>query len=203
MSHILLLTSSPRHDSYSTRVACELAERLISRAPLNSTLATRDLAREPLPHIDDTFAAARNLPADRLTPAQRAALALSDKLLGELLAADVIIIAAGMINFGIPSSLKAYIDHIVRPGASFRYTAHGPEGLVKGKKVYLVLARGGVYSQGPLQRMNFQDTYLRSALPFIGLDDIEVILIEGVALGAEAADRALKEAFARVAALAA
>ena len=202
MSHILLIISSPRLESYSTQVARSLAERLAARAP-DSTVTVRDLTREPVPHIDDSFAVGRSLPADKLTAAQKTALALSDKLLKELFAADTIIIAAGMINFGIPSSLKAYIDHIVRPGVTFKYSEKGPEGLVKGKKVYLVLARGGVYSAGPMQQLNFQDTYLRATLPFIGLNDIELVTVEGVAFGPEAADQAVSSALSRVSSLAA
>jgi FMN-dependent NADH-azoreductase len=202
MSHILVITSSPRLASYSTKVAHGLAEQLASREP-GSTITIRDLTREPLPHIDDSFAAARGVPADSLTPGQKASLALSDKLLEELFAADSIIIAAAMINFGIPSNLKAYIDYIVRPRVTFNYSAKGPEGLVKGKKVYLVVARGGVYSEGPMQQFNFQDTYLRTALAFIGLNDIELITVEGVGLGPEAADLAVGNALAKVAAIAA
>jgi FMN-dependent NADH-azoreductase len=130
-------------------------------------------------------------------------LALSDKLLKELFAADTVVIAAGMINFGIPSNLKAYIDYIARPGVAFRYTEKGPEGLIKGKKVYLVLARGGVYSEGPMQQFNFQDTYLRAALSLMGVTDIEVITIEGVAFGPDAADRAVRGALDKVSAIAA
>jgi FMN-dependent NADH-azoreductase len=199
---ILLITSSPRLGSYSTKVADTLAKQLASRAP-NSTVTVRDLTREPLPHIDDNFAMGLGLPADKLTPKQKDALALSDKLLKELFASDTIVIAAGMINFGIPSSLKAYIDYITRPGVAFKYTDKGPEGLIKGKKVYLVLARGGVYTEGPLQQLNFQDTYLRAALTFVGITDIEVITIEGVAFGPDAADRAVGAALARVSAIAA
>jgi FMN-dependent NADH-azoreductase len=202
MSEILLITSSPRGaTSYSSRVARFLAEKLAAGDP-NSKITVRDLTRAPLPHIDDAFAVARNLPAESLTAAQEAALRLSDALLVELLAADVIIIGAGMINFGIPSALKAYIDYIVRPGVTFNYGERGPEGLVKGKKVYLVMARGGIYSQGPMQGFNFQDTYLKAALGFIGLTDIEVIAIEGVAFGPEAAEKALAIASAKVTALA-
>jgi FMN-dependent NADH-azoreductase len=202
MSHTLLITSSPRSESYSTRVARVLADKLVAGTP-NSTLTIRDLTREHLPHIDDTFVAARSLPPENLTHVQQAALALSDQLLKELFAADTIIIAAGMINFGVPSSLKAYIDYIVRPGLTFRYSAKGPEGLLKGKKVYLVLARGGVYSHGPMQPLNFQEPYLRTLLGFIGLTDIEVIVVEGVAFGPEVADKAVADAMAKVAAIAA
>lgn len=201
MSNVLLITSSPRVESYSTRVGRSLAEKLASHP--GSSLTVRDLTRHPLPHIDDSFALARNTSTDFLTSAQRKTLATSDELLVELFAADTLVIAAGMINFGIPSSLKAYIDLIVRPGISFRYGEKGPEGLVKGKKAYLVVARGGVYTQGPMQAYNFQDTYLKTALGFIGITDVEVIAVEGVAFGPEAAEKAMGAALARVEALAA
>lgn len=127
---------------------------------------------------------------------------MSDALVSELKAADIIIIATGMINFGIPSTLKSYIDHILRPGSTVRYTEKGAEGLVHGKKVYLVLARGGVYSEGPMKTLNFQDTYLKVALRFIGITDIEVIIVEGVALGADVAQKAVSAAMERASALA-
>jgi FMN-dependent NADH-azoreductase len=202
MSNILLITSSPRAASYSTKVAHSLAEQLASLGPGTST-TVRDLAREPLPHIDDSFAAARGVPPENLTPAQKQTLALSDKLIKELFAADTIIIAAAMFNFGIPSNLKAYIDHVVRPRVTFSYSEKGPEGLVKGKKVYLVVARGGMYSEGPMKQFNFQDTYLRTVLGFIGLNDIELITVEGVAFGPEAAERAVSNALTTVSAIAA
>ena len=196
MSRILLITSSPRVESYSTRVARTLAEKLAGRP--GSSLTVRDLTRQPLPHIDDSFAVARNTSPDLLLGGQKSALSLSDKLLAELFAADTLIIAAAMVNFGIPSSLKAYIDYVVRPGVTFRYGAQGPEGLVKGKKAYLVVARGGVYTQGPMQALNFQDTYLKAALGFIGITDVEVIAVEGIAFGPEVAENALNTALARV-----
>jgi len=179
-----------------------LAEKLATRAP-GSAVVVRDLTREPLPHIDNSFVVARALAPENLTAAQRAALTVSDMLLKELFAADTIIIAAGMINFGIPSNLKAYIDYIVRPGVTFKYSENGPEGLIKGKKLYLVLARGGVYTQGPMRQLNFQDPYLRTTLAFIGLSDIEVITVEGVAFGPEVAERAVRAALEQVSAIAA
>jgi FMN-dependent NADH-azoreductase len=196
MSQILLIISSPRVESYSTRVGRKLAEKLAGRP--GSNLVVRDLTRQPLPHIDDSFAVARNTPPDRLTSAQKSALSLSDKLLAELFAADTLIIAAGMVNFGIPSSLKTYIDYVVRPGVTFRYGNDGPEGLIKGKKAYLVVARGGSYSQGPMQAFNFQDTYLKVILGFIGITDVEVIAMEGIAFGPEVAEKAVGSALARV-----
>jgi FMN-dependent NADH-azoreductase len=190
MSQILLITSSPRVESYSTRVGHKLAQKLAGRP--GSHLTVRDLTHHPLPHIDDSFAVARNSPPDLLTSAHKAALSLSDKLIKELFAADILIIAAAMINFGIPSSLKAYIDYVVRPGVTFRYGSDGPEGLVKGKKTYLVLARGGRYTEGPqLPRLGF-----------IGITDVEVIAVEGVAFGPEVAEKAYDSALARVDAIA-
>ena len=201
MSQILLITSSPRGEaSYSTKVARALAEKLASGSP-NHQVLVRNLAHSPLPHIDETFAFARNaVPADR-TPEQKAALIKSDELVAELLAADVLVIGSAMINFGVSSNLKSYLDYVLRPGATFRYTEKGPEGLAKGKKAYIVTARGGVYSQGPMQALNFQDTYLKGALSFIGITDIEIIPVEGVAFGAETAEKALNGAFAKVAAV--
>jgi FMN-dependent NADH-azoreductase len=196
MSQILLITSSPRVESYSTRVGRRLAQRLTGQPGSNFTV--RDLTRQPLPHIDDSFAVARNTPPDLLTSAQKSALSLSDQLLAELFAADTLIVASSMINFGIPSSLKAYIDYVVRPGVTFRYGNNGPEGLIKGKKAYLVVARGGNYSQGPMQAFNFQDTYLKSTLGFIGIIDVEVIAVEGIGFGPEVAEKAFSAALARV-----
>jgi FMN-dependent NADH-azoreductase len=200
MSQILLIASSPRVESYSTRVGRQLAQRLASRP--GSNLIVRDLMRQPLPHIDDSFAVARNTPPDLLTSTQKSALSLSDKLLAELFAADTLIVASGMINFGIPSSLKAYIDYVVRPGVTFRYGNNGPEGLIKGKRAYLVVARGGIYSQGPMQAFNFQDTYLKTTLGFIGIIDVEVIAVEGIGFGPEVAEKAFSAALARVDAIA-
>jgi FMN-dependent NADH-azoreductase len=202
VSEILLITSSPRVSSYSSQVARSLADKLAKVHP-NPRITVRDLARESLPHINDIFAVARNTPLESLTPEQRTALTVSDALLKELFAADIVVIGAGMINFGIPSNLKAYIDYIVRPGVTFTYTEKGALGLVTGKKVYLVLARGGVYSQGPMQALNFQDTYLKAALGFIGLTDVELIAIEGVAFGPAVAEKAIADALAQVSALAA
>lgn len=203
MNNILLITSSPRGEaSLSTRIARTLAEKLASRAAA-STINARDLTAQPLPHIDESFATARNTPPDKLSSSQREVLRISDALVMDLFRADVIIIAAGMINFGIPSTLKTYIDYVLRPGVTFRYTNEGPEGLLRDKKVYLVVARGGVYSQGVMQSLNFQDPYLKAVLALIGLTDVEVIAVEGVAFGPESAEKSVNAALERVNAIAA
>ena len=197
MKNILFVPSSPRGwESYSHRVARRIVDDLLTRSP-GARVVVRDVAKRPLPHVGAPFAAGRAMPAEKRSEADRQALALSDELVDELFAADVIVIAAPMHNFSIPSSLKAWVDHIVRPGRTFSYSEKGPQGLVTEKKAVLVLARGGVYSEGPMQSFDFQEPYLRAVLGFIGITDIEVVRVEGVALGEQAVSQALISADAR------
>jgi FMN-dependent NADH-azoreductase len=201
MSDILYVTSSPRGgDSYSNRVAARVLDELEQAHP-GARVVVRDVARDPLPHIDEDFVAAIRGPEGPQTPQQRAIVGRSDQLVDELLAADIIVIAAPMYNFGIPSTLKAWIDYIARAGRTFRYGEKGPEGLVKGKKVILIQSRGGIYSSGPAQAMDHQGTYLRSVLGFLGVTDIESIDVEGVAYGPEAAEKAVAGGIVRARAL--
>ena len=197
MSNILYVTSSPRRgDSYSNRVAARVLDELKQANP-GATVVVRDVARNPLPHVDEDFVAALRSPEGPRGARQQAIIAKSDALVGELLAADIIVIAAPMYNFGIPSTLKAWIDYVARAGRTFRYSEKGPEGLVKGKKVILIQSRGGIYSSGPAQAMDYQGTYLRSVLGFLGVTDIESIDVEGVAYGLEAAEKAVAQGIAR------
>jgi FMN-dependent NADH-azoreductase len=197
MKNILFVPSSPRGwESYSHRVARRIVDELLTRNP-GARVVVRDVAKRPLPHVGAAFASGRAVPAEKRSDADRQALALSDELVAELFAADVIVIAAPMHNFGIPSSLKAWIDHIVRPGRTFSYSEKGPEGLVTGKKAVLVFARGGVYSEGPMQSFDFQEPYLRAVLGFIGITDVEVVRVEGVAFGEAAVSQSLRSAEAR------
>ncbi len=191
MSNVLFVTSSPRAwQSYSHQVARGIVDDLKIQDP-DVQVVVRDVGRQPLPHPSDDYASSRALPPDKRDQAAARALALSDALVDELAKADVVVIAAPMHNFGIPSALKAWIDHIVRPGRTFSYSAQGPRGLLEGKKVVLVLARGGVYASGPMQAFDFQEPYLRTVLGFIGMTDIEVVRLEGLALGDEAVRAAL------------
>ncbi len=137
MAQVLLVTSSPRGAaSHSSQIGRRLADQLT--AGDSRTLVVRDLFRDPLPHIGADFVTALGTPAESRSEAQKAAIAVSDQLIAEVFAADVIVIASSMINFGVASTLKTYIDNLLRAGATFSYTAAGPEGLVKGKKAYLV-----------------------------------------------------------------
>lgn len=195
-TNVLYVSSSPRNGSYSTSVA----ERVIAeirQADPDANVITRDLARTPLPHIDADFVQATRTAEGPQGDLQRAAAARSDALIDEVFAADVIVIAAPMYNFSIPSTLKAWIDHIARPGRTFSYSEKGPEGLVKGKRVIIVNAKGGIYSSGPAQALEHQSTYLRGVLGFLGMTDIESIDIEGVGYGPEATEKAVEGGFKR------
>ena len=195
--NILYVTSSSRGaESYSNRVAQNVLDELLARHP-DASVTVRDLARAPLPHIGDDFVAATRSPSGPQTDAQRALLAQSDALVDELFAADLIVIAAPMINFTIPSNLKTWIDHVARAGRTFRYSEKGPEGLVTGKQVIVVAARGGIYS-GAGNALDFQVPYLKGALGFLGMTDVDVVEVEGTAYGPDAAEKAVAAATARL-----
>ncbi len=195
--NILHIVSSPRGNaSYSNRVAAEVVDELVARAP-GATVTVRNVATDPLPHIDDDFVAATRSPNGPQTERQRALLAQSDVLVDELFAADVVVIGAPMINFTIPSTLKAWIDNVARAGRTFSYSEAGPKGLVTGKQVIIVGARGGVYSEAA-KPLDFQIPYLRSVLGFLGMTDIEVLEVDGTAYGPEAAEKAVTAATAKL-----
>jgi FMN-dependent NADH-azoreductase len=204
MSQILLLTTSTRGaESYSNQLAQALVAKLQADKP-GTTLVAHDLAAAPLPHVGEDFVEGRMLPAEQRNPAQAAAMVQSDALIDELLASDTIVIASPMYNFGVPSTLKAWIDHVARAGRTFAYGANGPSGLVTGKKVYILAARGGLYSEGQqFAAYNFQDPYLKAVLGFLGMTDVETIVVEGIAYGPEATEKALATALGKVEALAA
>jgi FMN-dependent NADH-azoreductase len=197
MKSILLILGSPRdRASYSHQIGRRIVDDLKSRYPA-AKVVVRNLAKEPLPDVGEAFVTGRVLSEDKRSAAETAALVLSDVLVGELMAADVLVLATPMHNFGISASVKAWIDHIVRPGLTFSYSDKGPLGLVQGKKVILVLARGGIYAEGPMKPYDFQEPYLRTVLGFIGMTDVEVIRIEGVALGENALRNAVTSAKAQ------
>ncbi|MET0747241.1 MAG: FMN-dependent NADH-azoreductase [Rhizobium sp.] len=196
MSSILLLTSSPRSDSLSTQIATELADKLKAQNP-GATIVHRDLTTTALPHIDERFTTAIRTPADARTAEQNDVAKTSDALTQELLAADTLVIGTGLINFSIYSSLKSWIDNIARAGLTFKYGESGPVGLTTGKKAYIVLASGGIYSTGPAEALNHATPYLKSILAFIGITDVETVVVEGLAYGPEAAEQAIAAARSR------
>ncbi|TMJ18377.1 MAG: FMN-dependent NADH-azoreductase [Alphaproteobacteria bacterium] len=192
MTTALIVTSSANGEaSVSSRLAATLAERLREADP-SAHILLRDVGSDPLPHLTaDTVAAIKSEPA---TEAELAARALSDSLVEELAAADILVIASPMYNFGMSSTLKAWFDHVLRAGVTFRYTAEGPEGLMTGKKAVLIESRAGFYSEGPGAAMDGQEPHIRNLLGFIGIDDVTVIRAEKLAFGPEAAEAAIAQA---------
>ncbi len=161
-------------EGQSSRLASALIQGWRLRHP-EDRIVLRDLAGDPVPHLTTTPAAERS-------PGQQAIAAFSDALIAELRSADVVVLGLPMYNFGVPSTLKAYFDHIARAGVSFRYTANGPEGLLGAKKVYVLAARGGRYAGTPLDT---QSTYVRDFFSFLGMKDVEFIYAEGLAMSEE------------------
>ncbi len=204
MTNILFVTTSPRGEaSLSTQVAQTLLEDLKAGHP-GAAVVTRDLGSDPLPHLGADQLGGFFTPEDQRTAGQTAAVAVSDELIGELKAADIVVIASAMINFSITSTLKSWLDHLARAGLTFRYTEEGhPVGLVTGKKVYVVLATGGVYSAAPGNAIDFQAPYLRHMLGFMGLTDVEIVRVEGSIFSPEAAEKAVNDATAKAHAVAA
>jgi len=132
--------------------------------------------------------------SSELTPAQRRENAVTERLLSQFLAADVVVIGAPMYNFTIPSQLKAWIDRIAQAGRTFRYTAAGPEGLAGGKTVIVVSTRGGQYAGLPLEAMDHQESYLRTLFGFLGVTDVRIVRAEGLSMGDAVREKALAAA---------
>ena len=171
-----------------------LADRYVAAwqaANPGGRVVVRDLAQNPVPHLDLARVGAFSTPADQRTPEQQALVAESDALIDELQSADVVALGLPLYNFGIPSTLKAYFDHIARAGVTFRYTASGPEGLVKGKQVVVFAARGGLYQGQP---HDTQTPYVRNFLGFLGMTDVRFVFAEGLNMGDEPRAQGLRSA---------
>lgn len=192
MKTALIVTSSANGDaSVSSGLAATLAGRLRDSNP-GARLIQRDVGANPLPHLTrETVAAIKGEPK---TEAELAARALSDSLIAELAAADVLVIASPMYNFGMSSTLKVWFDHVARAGITFRYTENGPEGLMTGKKAVVIESRSGLYSEGPGVALDGQEPHIRTLLGFMGITDVTFVRAEKLAFGPEAAEAAIAEA---------
>ena len=200
MKNVLIVTSSIQGDaSVSNRLAADYEARLRAAHP-GIRIVRRDVGAEPIPHLTPaTVAAIRGEPS---TPAEHAARALSDTLVGELQAADLIVIASPMYNFGISSTLHTWFDHVLRARLTFRYTEAGPEGLIKGRKAVVIESRAGFYSEGDGAVMDGQERHIANLLGFMGIDDVEFVRAEKLAFGPEVAEASIAEASARLTELA-
>jgi FMN-dependent NADH-azoreductase len=191
MKTLLQLNSSLyAGEGQSSRLAARFVEQWRAANPGASVLL-RDLAAEPVPHLDAARFGAFLAKEDARDPAQKAAVAYSDMLIAELKRADVIVLGLPMYNFGVPSTLKAYIDHVARAGVTFRYTEKGPVGLLTGKRAYVFAARGGKYAG---TAGDTETGYVRMFLGFLGITDVEFIYAEGLAIGEASKQNALAQA---------
>jgi len=198
MPHLLHIQSSPRLEGSITRdLSTRYVERWRAEHP-GGTVTVRDLGLEPVAHLGLDLLGGFFSPPENLTPAQAAALKVSDALIAEVEAADIVVIGVPMHNFSVPSTLKAWIDHVVRARRTFQYTAEGPKGLMGGKRAVIFISRGGVYSEGAARAADFQEPYLRTILGFIGIRDVTFVRAEGVALGPDQAAEAVNEAHAEI-----
>lgn len=196
MSRVLVIESSARQQGSVSR---ELTQQFIANwqaAHPADRIQVRDLAAEPVPHLDATLLGGWMTPTEQQSEAEKTALARSNQLTEELLAADVLVLAAPMYNFAIPSTLKAWLDHVLRAGVTFKYTETGPQGLLSGKRAFVLTARGGIYAGSGLDH---QEPYLRQALAFIGIHEVQFIHAEGLNLGGEFSAKGLAQAKAKLA----
>jgi FMN-dependent NADH-azoreductase len=182
MNILQINTSSRTEGSHSARLASDIANRLVADNA-GATLTVRDVNRLPHPDLNEAALQALFTPADKRTPEQAARVALDDALIAEVQKADAIVLGVPMYNFGVPGQLKNWIDAIARAGVTFTYTDKGPQGLLKGKKVYVALTRGGKYRDTPADT---QVPYLKTFFGFLGMTDVQFFYAEGLALGADA-----------------
>jgi len=182
MKQLLLIHASPRGlQSTSRGLGRHLIEKLLGlEGPLE--VRERDLATTELPHLNQDLISAYFTPAEKRSEEQRETLLVSDRLVDELVAADIVVITAPVWNFGVPAALKAWVDLVARAGRTFRYGPEGPQGLLGSKQVYVVKSSGGIFSEGPGRAMDFFEGYLRAVLGFLGLKDVTFIRAEGLSL---------------------
>ena len=192
---ILEIHSSARREaSQSSRLARRIVERLAEGDP-HADVTLRDLGGEPQPVLDEAALGALFTPASQRTPEQAARVALDDALIEQVQGAEVVVLGVPMYNFGVPAQLKNWIDAVSRAGVTFRYTEKGPEGLLKGKTVYVALARGGLYRNTPADT---QVPYLKMVLGFLGMTDVRFVYAEGLAMGEEAERQGIASAWEQI-----
>jgi FMN-dependent NADH-azoreductase len=201
MTTLLQINASINNDnSQSSQLANQFVSAFRERRP-DARVVVRDVAAaDPVPHLDAQRFGAFLTRSEERTAVQHAVVAYSDALIGEVREADVIVLGLPMYNFGVPSQLKAYFDHIARAGVTFKYTEKGPVGLLTGKKVYVFAARGGLYAGTPLDT---QTGYVRDFLRFLGMSDVEFVYAEGLAISPQSKEVNLAKAVAEIGRLAA
>jgi FMN-dependent NADH-azoreductase len=199
MTTILVIDSTVSGEGSVSRLLVQDAVDGLKAAHPGARVIRHDLGRHPIPHL--TEAGVAGVRAQPATAEEHAARALSDKLIAELRAADVLVLGAPMYNFSLPTALRSWFDHVLRAGETFSYSEAGPKGLLTGKKAVVIESRGGLYSEGSAQAIDFQEPYLRHLLGFIGITDVTFVRAEKIGYGPEARDGAIAAARAEIAAV--
>ncbi|MGN8276585.1 FMN-dependent NADH-azoreductase [Pseudomonas sp. SMN5] len=195
MSRVLIIESSARQqDSVSRQLTQTFISQWKAAHPADE-ISVRDLAINPVPHLDAHLLGGWMKPAEQRSDTENASLERSNELTDELLAADVLVMAAPMYNFAIPSTLKAWLDHVLRAGVTFKYTPTGPQGLLSGKRAFVLTARGGIHAGGSTDH---QEPYLRQVMAFIGIHDVTFIHAEGMNLGGDFQEKGINQANAKL-----
>jgi FMN-dependent NADH-azoreductase len=182
MKKLLVIDASPKGPaSASRKISHHIVKKIQSLHPQVEVIH-HDLTKHPIPHLNPETVNAFFTPEAQLSGEQKKLITLSNQLTQELIGADAIVVSSPMWNFSVPSVLKAWIDHVVRSGLTFRYTDKGPEGLLSpSKKLILALSSGGVYSSGPAQSVDHLSTYLKDIFGFLGVRDVQSFVAEGTA----------------------
>jgi FMN-dependent NADH-azoreductase len=193
--NILKIDSSARQEgSFSRALTDQVIDKLRASNP-HTDVILRDVAKDNLAHVDTNWVTASNTPEADRTPEHRAALAVSDSLVHEVQAADILVIGVPIYNFSVPASLKAWIDQICRAGLTFAYSPEGPKGMLEGMKAYVIIASGGTPMDSPV---DFATGYMRQVLRFIGITDVTIIASDGLMVDADAAHARAQDMIARV-----
>lgn len=176
-----IITSTNGENSFSNQLSNAVVAKLTVGQP-DTEVQTLDLTKTPLPYLTNTHISAVYTPAEAHSEEQKTALQYSDEAIQTLLDSDVIVIGVPLYNFGIPAVLKGWIDQVARAGKTFSYADGSPKGLVANKKVYLAIASGAIFSEGPYKSYDFSESYLRTVLGFLGMTDVTTFRVEGTAI---------------------
>jgi len=196
MSNILVINSSAAgRDSVSRVLVADAVSKLLEVDP-TAKVTHRDLGEKPPPHL--VSQSLNGVRGEAVTEIEFAARRLSDEFIGELKAADTVVIGAPMYNFSVPTTLRAWFDHVLRAGVTFKYADGAVRGLLGGKRVIVIESRGGLYSEGPAQAVDFQEPYLRHLLGFIGITDVIFVHAEKIGYGPDARSASLESAKGRI-----
>lgn len=196
MQKALVINSSASGEQSVSRTLVDYAVQRLAAVYPGLEVTYRDLDADPVPHLlSSTMAGVRATPA---TDLEFEAQALSDRIIAEVEAADILVIGAPMYNFSMPTTLRAYFDHLLRPRVTFSYSESGPQGLLTGKSAMIVETRGGLYSEGPAKVLDFQEPYIRHLLSFVGITEVFFIRAEKIGFGPEARELAIGNAKNRI-----